>query len=34
MCYEYFHEFEQFRHDYRAKFGEDPYAGPVATFRW
>jgi len=34
MCYDFYHEFDQFRDDYRQKYKKEPYVGPVTTFRW
>lgn len=34
MCHDYYHNFDDFRDKYRAKYEKDPYEGPVVNFRW
>lgn len=32
--YDGYHEYDQFREDYRRTFGKEPYVGPYMRFRW
>lgn len=32
--YDGYHEYDQFRDDYRQRFGKEPYVGPYMRFRW
>lgn len=34
MYYDTYHEFDQFRAEYQAKFLKPPYVGPYMRFRW
>lgn len=34
MAFYGYHNFDDFRHDYRAKFGKQPYVSPSHTARW
>ncbi|CAH0018141.1 unnamed protein product [Clonostachys rhizophaga] len=34
LCYDYYHGFDVFRDDYKAKFGKDAFASSVVRFRW
>jgi hypothetical protein len=34
MCRDYYYLYEDFRRDYKQKFGTEPYEGPVVKFRW
>ncbi|KAI9670069.1 MAG: hypothetical protein M1817_004549, partial [Caeruleum heppii] len=34
MSYEAYHQFDDFRRDYRDRFRKEPYVGPIIRFRW
>ncbi|KAK4141694.1 uncharacterized protein C8A04DRAFT_30681 [Dichotomopilus funicola] len=34
LCYDYYHGFDDFRAEYRAKFGKDAFVSSVVRFRW
>jgi len=34
LCHDYYHEFDDYRDKYKAKFGKDAYEGPIAQYRW
>uniref|UniRef100_A0A8H7KET3 Amidase domain-containing protein n=1 Tax=Bionectria ochroleuca TaxID=29856 RepID=A0A8H7KET3_BIOOC len=34
LCYDYYHGFDVFRDDYKAKFGKDAFTSSVVRFRW
>ncbi|VUC36601.1 unnamed protein product [Clonostachys rosea] len=34
LCYDYYHGFDDFRDEYKAKFGKDAFASSVVRFRW
>ncbi|KAF9765336.1 hypothetical protein IL306_002424 [Fusarium sp. DS 682] len=34
LCYDYYHGFDDFRDEYRAKYGKNPFVSSVVRFRW
>jgi Asp-tRNA(Asn)/Glu-tRNA(Gln) amidotransferase A subunit family amidase len=34
LCYDYYHGFDDFRDEYKAKFGKDAFVSSVVRFRW
>lgn len=34
FCYEFYHQYDEFRKDYKTKFGKDPATEPTVKQRW
>lgn len=34
FCYEFYHQYDEFRNDYKTKFGKDPATEPTVKQRW